>query len=74
MSLDKDRLGKKISDAVITASGLTPSAADRTKFEDNMKIIVDEIIKEWGSFAEIAAGSFTDSLSNPVTGIGGPTT
>jgi len=72
--MDKDRLGKAISDAVITASGLTPSAADRTAFEDNMKIIADEILKEFANFSDVAPGTFNDSLAVTITGVGGPVT
>ncbi len=46
MSMDKDRLGNKMSDAVLAVSGLTPIGADDTQLRILMKALADEIIIE----------------------------
>ena len=46
MSMDKDRLGDKLADAVLSVSGLTPVGTDETKLRTLMKALADEIITE----------------------------
>ena len=61
MAMDKDRLGNKLADAVLTFLPSAPIAADETKLRDLMKVIADEIIKEFTGFAEIESDGATET-------------
>lgn len=70
MALSKDRLGNAMADAVLTISGLTPIAADETKLRDLMKVLADEIIKEFIANAVVSTNLAVTSVSGVTTGFG----
>jgi len=71
MALDKDRLGNAMADAVLTLSGLTPIGGDETKLRDLMKVLADEIIKEFIANAVITTTTSTPGAQAGVTTLPG---
>ncbi len=72
MPLDKDRLGDKIADALIAEDGLQLNAADEATMRVKMKIIADEVIKEFKANGLVTITSVSGVTPGP--GVSGPGT
>ncbi len=77
MSLDKERLGNGMADAVIAIMGAdAPGSADEAQFRILMKALADEIIKEFVNNAVVNTALTVASVTlvTPGVGVSGPGT
>ena len=74
MSLDKDRLGTNIANAIIASRPAPGHVITNGELETMWQIVADEIIKEFNTFGVVGglpAGSYIDGTAAPVTGNSG---
>lgn len=72
MSMSGTSLGDAIGDAIIASMAKTPTSEDQADLKALMRTVFGtEVVNEVRK-ADVSPGTFTDSLSVIITGLGGP--